>query len=457
MKRTLLDRRTFLRGAGGIALGLPLLEIMGCGRGGGGGAPRGQVRSGLGGGPKRFVVFWTPNGTIRDAWLPSGSETAFTLSPILAALAPYQQDIVVLDGIDAMAAYPGPGDAHQKGTGSSLTGIELQEGAFVGAMGLTAGWANGISIDQTIADVIGTTTKFRSLEFGVHVHGANVGSRISYRGPAQPVPPENDPSAAFARIFGDFSADPVVQDQIVARRRSVLDAVARDYERLAPRLGTADRQKLEAHLAAVRDIEMRLGTGAAPVGAACMRPELGAVPDPTQSVNIPTIGRLQMDLLAMSLACDMTRVASIMWTNSATMKTFPWLSISEGHHELAHRGDEDLDARDKLIRINTWYAEQFAYLVGKLKAIPEGDGSLLDNTLLIWVNEHSTGNTHERHDIPYVIAGKAGGAIRTGRFVTVPGELPHNDLWVSCQNIFGIESTVFGNPAYCTGAALGLA
>lgn len=115
---------------------------------------------------------------------------------------------------------------------------------------------------------------------------------------------------------------------------------------------------------------------------------------------MPVIGKLQMDLLAMALACDMTRVASIMWANSATNKPTPWLNIPEGHHEVAHRGDDDMDAREKLTLINTWYAEQFAYLIAKLKSMPEGEGSVLDNTLLIWVNEHQKGNDHDRDQIP---------------------------------------------------------
>jgi hypothetical protein len=448
VKRSTLSRRTLLRGAGGAALALPFLEIMqGCGASAGASRFReGNLT------PKRFVVFWSPNGTIIDNWRPSGQDENFTLSKILEPLAPHQNDIVVLDGVDELSAYAGPGDAHQKGTGQSLTGTELQEGTFKGDGGNMAGWANGISVDQAIANAIGNATKFRSLEFGVHVYGANVGSRISYSGPAQPLPPENDPVAAFERIFGDLEIDPEKAARKLAERKRVLDAVTEDYQRLMPKLGKADRIKLEAHLAAVRDIEMRLASEGA-VGGACVKPELGDIPDPMKVANIPTTGKLQMDLLAMSLACDLTRVASIMWTNSATNKPMPWLGIDDGHHDLAHRGDEDLDAREKLTKINTWYAEQFAYLIAKLKELPEGDGTVLDNTLLIWVNEHQKGNNHDRNDIPYILAGKAGGAVRTGIYKKVDGEVPHNNLWVGCMNAMGLdEVTTFGNPEYCTGA-----
>ena len=203
MRRSTLSRRTLLRGAGGVCLALPFLEIMAHASGGG---PRPAARSGA---PKRFIVFYTPNGTVLKHWRPTGSAKSFTLSPILQPLEPYRQDIVVLDGVDALSAYHGPGDAHQKGTGQALTGTELQEGHFKGSTDFTAGWADGISIDQKIADAIAGSTKFRSLEFGVRVKGATVSSRISYRGPAEPLPPETDPSAAFRRIFGDLqlSAD----------------------------------------------------------------------------------------------------------------------------------------------------------------------------------------------------------------------------------------------------------
>ena len=438
MTKFTLSRRSVLRGAGSACVALPLLEIMG---GWDGPAPL----------PKRFVVFWTPNGTILDNWRPTGSEKQFTLPRILKPLVPHQSDLLVVDGVDELSAYEGPGDAHQKGTGQGLTGTELQEGDFKGADGLSAGWGNGISVDQAIANAVGAATKFSSIEFGVNCYGANVGSRISYRGPAQPIPPENDPQAGFTRMFEDFNADPEAAKRRIAERKIVLDAVGADYQKLLPRVGAADRIKLEAHLAAVRDLEMRLGSEGA-AGGACAKPELGVVPKYMEVANMPVIGKLQMDLLAMALACDMTRVASIMWANSATNKPTPWLNIPEGHHELAHRGDDDMDAREKLTLINTWYAEQFAYLIAKLKSMPEGEGSVLDNTLIIWVNEHQKGNDHDRDQIPYVIAGKAGGAVNTGRWMQVPGKVPHNNLLVGCMNAMGVPTKTFGNPAYCTGS-----
>ena len=447
MKTSILSRRAALRGLGGACLALPFLEIMGgCDTGP---ALMQQFR---GSGPKRFVVFFTPNGTLLEHWRPTGTEKSFELSPILAPLEPHKQDILVLGGIDAKSAYKGPGDAHQKGTTQALTCTELQEGDFPGDGdgSITSGWGDGISVDQAIADAIGGGTKFRSLEFGVNVEGATPFSRISYRGPAQPIPPENDPQAAFERIFGDPKSKPEKQARQIAERHLVLDAVAADFDRLLPKLGADDRMKLAAHLAAVRDIEMRLDSEGV-AGGSCSQPVLGKVLDPSEIDNVPAIGKLQMDLLAMSLACDLTRVASIMWTNSATQMPFPWLSIPEGHHELAHRGNSDDDAQEKLVKINNWYAKQFAYLVAKLKSMPEGDGSVLDSTLLIWVNEHSRGNNHDRDEIPYVIAGKGGGTVLPHRWLQVD-DVPHNNLWVGCMQAMGLDVKTFGNPDYCTGS-----
>lgn len=448
-QKRIMSRRALLAGLGGMAATLPFLEgipdwLL----------PYGTARAAPGAPPRRFIVMWTPNGTVPDAWGASGSETNFTLSPILEPLTPHKRDILVLDGIDALSAYNGPGDAHQRATGQCLTGTELQEGNFVGAEGRSSGWANGISVDQAIAVHVGQQTRFRSLEFGVFNAGANVNSRISYSGPAQPLPAENRPRAMFERLFGSPMENDAGREERLARRKSVLDAVATRYQGVIPKLGAEDREKLDRHLTSVREIERRLDNVGS--GAACTVP---AAPKDVGTSNlnlIPEAGKLQMDLLVSALTCDVTRVATLMWMNSATDKTYPWLDIHDAHHDLAHRGDNDMDAKDKLTRIYRWYAEQFAYLIAKLKSVPEGGGTLLDNTFVVWISEHSKGNIHDRHTLPYVAAGKAGGAVRPGRWVRYNGEVPHNNLWVSCLNMFGVEATTFGNPAYCTGPLSGL-
>lgn len=442
--RRRLDRRTFLRGAGGLALALPFLDAMA------GSASAVDF-------PKRFVVFFTGLGTVKEAWLPTGTETSFELGEILAPLSPYRDKLLVIEGIDMESAHHGPGDPHQQGIGQALTGTELQEGTlFPYACNPAArvGWGGGISVDQLLAAKLGERTKLSSLELGVQVQYANVSSRVSYLGPGQPVPPEDDPRAAFDRLFLDLSADPADLERRRALRRRVLGSVMEDYGSLARTLGGEDRQKLEQHLDAVSEIEKRLEAPAL-LGGACALPELSDPLDVYANDNFPAIGRLQTDLLAMALACDLTRVASIQWSATQAGKVFTWLGQSDTHHALSHSNVSDEGKQQQLIDIGRWQAEQLAYLLGKLDAVQEGTGTLLDNTLVLWCTDIAQGQSHARRDMPYVIAGGAGGALRTGRYLRYEGD-PHNNLLVTLCNAMGVDVSTFGNPAYCTGPLPGL-
>jgi hypothetical protein len=435
-----LSRRTLLTGAAGAALGLPWLEAF---------APRhASAQSEL---PRRFVVMFTPNGLL-PSWTPSGSETDFTLSPILAPLAPHQGDIVLVRGLHQQG---GGGDGHQNGIGGMLTGAKLNGGTFGGVQAAPAGWASGPSVDQRIADEIAGTTKLRSLELGVQVGAADNWGRMIYRASNQPLPPEDDPAAIYARVFADLHTDPAVLERLRQRRKSILDSVAGEYARVSAALGSADRQRLDAHLEAVRDIEERLTRSGNVGGAACSDPIVHAVAK-HENDAYPEVGALQLDLLVMALACDITRVASLQWSRSVSQTRFTWLGINEGHHDLSHLGDDDPVAIDKLTRINTWYTGQLASLIAKLKAIPEGDGTLLDNTLILFCNELAKGNTHSREDASYVLAGRAGGALDTGRFLHFEGAVPHNNLLVSLLNALGIPDQTFGEPDWCDGPLSGL-
>lgn len=445
-KRSFLDRplsrRAVLRGLGGVAIGLPFLDAM-----------RGSAHAQTTPAPLRFLVWYTPNGTVPANFWPTGGERDFTLSPILAPLERHRDRLMVVRGVDLISSLHGPGDAHQKGTGHCLTATELQEGDFPGDAGASAGWAGGISIDQKIADHVGATTPFRSLEFGVLVDGAGVKSRISYRGPGQPLPPENDPAAMHQRIFKSVGAPDASQASRDARRKLMVDAVLDDYRALHARLGRADRLKLDAHIESVANVRERLDKTRVEFGGACQPLDLGAPFDPTRAQHMPAVGGLQMDLMAMALACDLTRVASLMWTRSTSEVVYSWLGddIREGHHPLAHKGDEDTRKVEQNTRINTWYADQFAGLMDRLAAIPEGDGSVLDNTIILWTDEQRKGNNHARDEMPYVIGGGAGGRLRMGRYVQLSEVVGHNRLMVTLQQAMGIAEDTFGNPAHGTG------
>ncbi|HEY6476659.1 MAG TPA: DUF1552 domain-containing protein [Polyangia bacterium] len=437
-----ISRRTILRGVGGAAIALPFLEAM---------RPR-KTRAAAA--PKRFVVMFSANGTLPTAWTPTGTEQSFTLSPILSPLAAHQADLVIVQGL---LQEGGGGDGHQNGIGGMLTGCPLNPGPFAGVGAPPAGWPTGPSVDQRIADGLAVPTPFRSLELGVQVGAADNWGRMIYQAANQPLPPIDDPAAVYDTVFSDLHTDPAVLAQKRARHKSILDAVGGEYARVSGQLGSADKQRLDAHLQAVREIETRLTTDLTENNPACSDPTVASVAAQSND-SFPDVGGIQMDLLAMAFACDLTRVASLQWSRSVSQVRFTWLGIPDGHHDLSHRSDTDADAVNKLTQINTWYAQQMAGLISRLKSTPDGaGGTLFDNTMVVWTNELAKGNTHSRQDAPYVIAGNAGGPLATGRFLSYEGQgLNHNNLMVSILNAMGIPDTTFGEADWCTGPLAGL-
>jgi hypothetical protein len=279
--------------------------------------------------------------------------------------------------------------------------------------------------------------------------GGTVWGYSNYSGSGQALPLENNPAAVFTRVFAPQAGGSAAVNKLRAERKSVLDAVIQNYTRLGPRLGADDKAKMDAHLTHIRDLENRLTA----TGATCTIPAAPATIDYKANANFPAVGKLQMDLLVLALACDLTRVGTIQWEQSVGNVRFSWVdpAITRGHHDLSHDGDTVTDTIEQLTKINIWYAQQFNYLLDALKNAKEADGSsMLDNTLVLWVNELARGNAHSHDKMPYVLAGGAGGALRTGRFLTYKGT-PHNNLLVSCMNMMGVAGTTFGNPTFCTG------
>jgi len=256
-----------------------------------------------------------------------------------------------------------------------------------------------------------------------------------------------DPVKAYARLFSGSGLDPAALALLLKRRQSVLDHASGTLDKLAGTVGTEDRIRVQGHADAVRQIEKQLLAKT----AACTPPNPSGTIDLSKNENYEAVGKLQMDMIVAAVACDQTRVASMQFSHSVSMMTFPSLGISDGHHDLSHIGDNDGTAQGKLVQINNFYAKQFAYLLGKLDAVKESNGSLLDNSLVLWVNELAKGNVHSHNPLPVVMAGKCGGAIKTGRYLKLPQAQPHNNLLVSVANAMGVPMTTFGNPAYCTG------
>ncbi len=456
--RRALSRRKALGALGAAAAAVPPLEARGFGQ------PAGNV--GVGKAPRRLVVFYTPNGTVGPEWRPRGTETSFTFGRILKPLEPLRGKLLVLGGVDMALADSGFGSHHTRGIGGLLTGREILKGTFTSAGPPTAGWASGISLDQHVAKTVGAATRFRSLELGVRVVDAEVRGRISYLGPSQPLPPMDDPYAVFDRLFATAkpAAGGTMGDRLRADRRSVVDFLEGELAAVRRQVGAEDHARLEAHLESVREIERRLTTPTAPVttagGAACAPPMVGPRLDVAATENLPAVGKLQMDLLAAALACDLTRVATLQWTHAESNQSFPWLDVRDFHHVLSHAGDGDADAQEKLVKINVWYAEQLRYLLDRLSSYKEGDRTLLDNTVVLWAIEVGKGNTHAHRDLPFLLAGSCGGHFKTGRFVDYragrAAGRPHNDLLVSLANAMELPDTTFGDPAHCTGPLPGL-
>jgi hypothetical protein len=440
-----------LRGAGGVAVGLPFLEIM---------SPIGRAQAQAAAPPKRFLVFFSPDGNIKPAWTPpTGSGTSFTLSRILMPLAANQQHIVVIDGVDNLAANMGPGDDHMKGMGTMLTGVDLLPGTTQGGCCAPSGLAGGISVDQEIASKIGTSTKFKSLELGIQARSSGtVWGYTSYAGSNQPLPPDNDPASVFNRVFSQLGSSATDMQRIQKQRQSVLDAVKQSYTKLNPKLGSFDKAKLDEHLTNIRDLETRI-TATAVIGSACAKPAMPTI-DSKANANFPMVGKLQMDLMVMAMACDLTRVGTLQWEQSVGDVKFSWVdpAITRGHHDMSHDGDTSTDTIEMLTKINVWYTEQFNSLLEAMKKIPEGPsgGTMLDNTLILWCNELSKGSSHAHNDMPFLLAGHAGGALPGGQFLKFSGNISHNNLLVSCLNLMDVPATTFGNPANCTGRLTGV-
>jgi hypothetical protein len=441
-----------LRGAGGVLLGLPLFESLGC-KGGERVAERVGTASQAVEFPKRLLVIYTPNGN----WeLPSSMDFAGSM---IEALQPFASKLLLLRGLDMAVHNLGPGEPHQQGM-AWLTGRPLNPGNQVGGCGmLTSGWASGISVDQEIANAVGHLTMRRSLHFGVQTlnyGGKEVRTVMSYEGSDLPVSNEDSPWTMFDTVFSQLDADPAAVAALRARRHSVLDAVDRQFTSLAPRLGTEDKQKLEVHLDAVRKLETQLDNPGAILGGSCQIPTVGSPVGLGQPENYQVIGQLQMDLLSMAFACDITRVATLQWSASTNNRPYPFLTyngspIVDDEHILGHEPDSNLDAWGKLRVIRTWYAEQLAYLLGKLDSVPEGDGTMLDNTLVVLGSEISRGNSHSHMEAPFILAGGAN-TLAMGRnldFSNGGTDVPHNNLLVAMLNVMGSSATTFGDPAYC--------
>jgi len=434
-----MDRRDFLRnlglsaGALPFALALPSLHA----------APRKAVRK------QRLVIMFSPDGVVPWNFWPDEEGETFTLKESLTPLEPFRKKMMTLKGLNNKLK--GDGDGHMRGIGCLLTGIELFPGNIQGGSDTPAGWAKGISIDQEIKNVLQskpeTRTRFGSLEFGVLVpERADTWTRMVYAGPNKPIAPISNPHQMFKKFYGAEKDKQMIT--------SVLDVVREDLKKRSDVASAEDRKLLEENATFVREMEKELST--VPKEKAAAPP-----PAPDSSLkedndSIPRLSKQQIDLMVNSFTQDFARVATIQYTQSVGGAKMRWLGITEGQHELSHKPDKDEAAQAALTKINKWYAEQLAYLAKRLEETPEpdGQGSMLDNTLIVWTNELGQGNSHTRNNIPFVLVG-GGLDFKMGRALNAKG-VPHNRFLMSLAHGFGHRIEKFGNPELSAGGPISI-
>lgn len=430
------SRREFAKKLGIGAGAMPFLMNLGS-----------LARAESGSTKQRLIVVFSPNGVIPPNFWPEEEGENFALKSIMAPLEPFKNRLLTLHGVSDKIR--GDGDSHMRGMGCLLTGIELYPGNIQGGSDTPAGWASGISIDQEIKNFLQsrpeTQTRFGSLEFGVGVPSrADTWTRMVYSGPNRPIAPIDDPHAMFNKLYGQRKDQESV--------RSVLDDLQADLNKLRSKVSQDDRRLLDEHEALVREFEKQLS----PVEADNhVVPKLDAKLEDSND-NIPALTRMQMDLMLHAIQADFARVFTFQFTNSVGQAKMRWLGIEEDHHGLSHEPDSNEAAVEKLTKINIWYCEQIAYLAQKLSETPEpsGNGSMLDNTTILWTNELGKGNSHTLENIPFVLIG-GGLGFRMGRSLKYKS-VPHNRLLMSLAHGFGHQIARFGNENYCNDGPLAL-
>ena len=434
-----LPRRTILRGLG-TAVALPVLDAM---------MPAFAASTKKA--PCRMAFVYVPNGIIMKDWTPkTDGDTAplpDELPPTLAAMGPHRDRVMLLTGLALNGGRElgdGPGD-HARAAGSYLTGAHPKKT-------YGADMYNGVSVDQIAAQKVGGDTRVASLELGCEEgilagncdngYSCAYSNSLSWRTPTSPLPPEVRPREVFERLFGagDFDPDPSRRARTRRQEKSVLDFVLDNANGLRSTLGSNDRRKLDEYLFAVRDIEKRIEAAErAQVsnGAAPPPPSSFAAPGESVPENFIEHARLMFDLIAVAFQADLTRVCTFMFGPEGSNRNYREIGITDAHHGLTHHLG-NAEKIEKIARINRLHMEQFAYFLAKLQAMIEGTSNVLDNSIIVYGGGLSDGNKHDHHDLPVLIAGRAGEALRPGRHLRYPKETPMTNLYVAMLDRMGV-------------------
>src|SRR5437868_2922738 len=439
-----ISRRTVLRGLGTV-VALPVLDAM---------LPRTLCAAEKVASPRRMAFIYVPNGVHMDDWTPAKEGTDYELPPILQPLAPVKDDVTILSGLTCDKARPngdGAGD-HARASSAFLTGAQARKTAG-------ANFRSGVSADQIAAQKLGDQTRLASLELGIEKfrgtgncdsgYSCVYEHTLAWRNPTTPLPTEVDPQIIFDRLFSENSNDPerLKRSRL---RASVLDAVLDDAHSLERTLGGADRQKLDQYLSSVRDLEER-------IQRADKLPPV-TLPEGTQRpeqlpAEVTEHLHLMCDTLVLAFQTDVTRISTFMFGREGSEQKYTMAGVNEGHHSITHHQNKP-ELQAKIRAINTYHIQQFAYLLGKLKAVKEGEGTLLDNCMLAYGSAIADGNRHEHGDLPVLLAGRGGGTVKPGRHFRVPRETPINNLWLAMLERMGAPTKQLGDS---TGVLTGLA
>ena len=400
-----LSRRRFLRLGASAALAAPFSRLL---------VPSAHAAVDTGS-ARRLLIYFTPNGTTHDHWQTAGAgaQFSFPAGSVLESLTPHQQDLLVLDGIDFENA-----TNHEGGMEAMLTA------------------RGSMSIDQVVADEIGAGLRFPSLELSVQTSawGGSNQTRMCYRDGAF-VTPDDSPSSVFDRLFGG-ALDPSVLD----RRLSVLDLLNDELGDLRGRLGSEEQRRMDQHLDSLRALESSLQGG-----GSCDEPASPTSGSAQSNDAFPDVTRDQIDLAVQALACEATNVVSLQLSHTVSPTVFTWLGESDTHHNLSHASSANPSAVQSFVSCERWYAEQFAYLLDRMKEMVDATtgAPLLDSTVVVWVKEMGDGQLHLCTDVPWVIAGSADGFFTSGRYLSLGGT-SHSGVLTSICNALGLDIETFG-------------
>ena len=446
--RKAVPRRTLLRGVG-ATLALPLLDGM---------VPALSALGRTAAAPvRRLGVVYVPNGVEEAQWRPTTEGPGFEFTPTLKPLEPFRDRLLAISGLENTAARPGPGELagqHSRPAAAFLTGVHAKR---------TTGsaLALGVSLDQLAATQLGRDTQLASLELSLEgvdtVNGVSTCDtgyscaylNVSWRNTTTPMPRETNPRVVFERLFGDVgSTDPAVRLARIRAQRSILDSVLQKVRDLRSELGAGDNVKISEYLEAVRDVERRIQTAEAQADR-----ELPVVNSPSGiPVSFEEHARLMYDLQLLAFQTDLTRVFSFMIGREQSGMTYPQIGVPDAHHPISHhRNDPEL--RTKIARINQYHMQLFAEFVDKLRVTPDGDGSLLDNVIILYGAALRDGNAHSYDDLNLLLVGGGGGRLQGGRHIMYPAETPIANLHLTLMDKLGMPVEQFGDG---TGTLTGL-